>query len=128
MQLPSHLSIINDWGSISLRHSIDRFQQCTTLTHAISTQPPLLQDRQMHFIFNFACISFLFKIGWFWDFRNVGYTCSKEGYYSPVRCYESEPRNPFPLFSLILRLAREGLGCMHILHCPACKAVNISSQ
>ena len=34
-------------------------------------------------------------------------------------CLESEAKNPFPLFSRLLRHAREGLGCKHILRRPA---------
>ena len=42
-------------------------------------------------------------------------SCSNNDYCSPVLCSESEAKNPFLLFSRLLRLAREGLGCMHIL-------------
>ena len=35
-------------------------------------------------------------------------------------------KNPTPLFSRLLRLAREGLGCMHILCSRACSGKNNS--
>ena len=47
----------------------------------------------------------------------LGTACSNKDYCSPVLCLESEAKNPFPLFSRLLRLAQEGLGCKHIL-CP----------
>ena len=46
---------------------------------------------------------------------SLGTARSNKDYCSPVLCLESEAKNPFPLFSRLLRLAREGLGCMHIL-------------
>ena len=43
-----------------------------------------------------------------------GVACSNKYCCSPVLCLESEAKNPFPLFSRLLRLKREGLGCKHI--------------
>ena len=45
----------------------------------------------------------------------LGTACIDKDYCSPVLCLESEAKNPFPLLSRILRLAREGPGCMYIL-------------
>ena len=57
----------------------------------------------------------LFLFFFFSLVRSLGTACSNKDYCSLVLCLESEAKNPFPLFSRILRLAREGLGCMHIL-------------
>ena len=55
------------------------------------------------------CFLFCFLLG------SLGTACSDKDYCSPVLCLESEAKNPFPFFSRLLRHAREGLGCMHIL-------------
>ena len=50
---------------------------------------------------------------------SLGTACSDKDYCSSVLCLESEAKKPLPFFSRILRHAREGLCCKHILRRPA---------
>ena len=53
------------------------------------------------------------------EIKDVFFACSNKDYCSSVLWLEGEARNPFPLFSRLLRLARGGLSCKHILRLPA---------
>ena len=55
-------------------------------------------------------------LGYGGDGLILGTACNNEDYNcSPVLCLDSEAENLSTFFSPILRHAREGLGCMHIL-------------